>query len=361
MGRLGGLCCAACLLIAAAARATDAPAAVDPHIEGPTPTLLSEYHLFADPAGQVPNDRVLPFGLNNMLFGDYAVKHRFVWMPPGAAAIYNGREVFEFPVGTVLVKSFAFPKDARDPAQGERLVETRLLVRKTSGWAMLPYVWNDDATDARLAVAGARVPVTWIHTDGTQRSQRYIVPNMNQCKHCHIGSGIIKPIGPQARYLNYEYAYADGAENQLARWTKAEYLSGLDDPASAPVAPRWDDPATGTLDQRARTYLDINCAHCHNPTGPAYTSGLDLSFDQTTPMRYGIFKAPVAAGRGASIGRYDIVPGNPDTSILLYRLATTDPGVRMPTAGRNLVHDEGLALVREWIASMPPQAAGNAQ
>ncbi len=354
-----GALCAAWSFGAALAEGGAATAAVRVDMEGPPPALLGAYNLFADPASQTPNDGVVPYGLSTPLFGDYATKHRFVWMPSGTAADYHPREAFDFPEGAVLVKTFAFAKDLRDPAQGERLVETRLLIRKRAGWAMLPYVWNDDATDARLAVAGARVPVSWIHTDGTARSLKYIVPNMNQCKHCHVGNGVAQPIGPKARYLNYDYAYPSGAENQLAHWTSVGYLSGSPGPADAPKAPRYHDPESGTVDERARTYLDINCAHCHNPAGPAYTSGLDLSFDQTTPMRFGIFKSPVAAGRGASVGRFDIVPGNPDTSILLYRLTSTDPGVRMPVAGRILVHDEGVALIREWIENMPAQAPGD--
>ena len=320
--------------------------------EGPPPEWLSAYNLFSDPARQLPNDGVVPYDLSALLFADYVTKHRFVWMPSGTSATYHDYEVFDFPVGTVLVKTFAFPQDARRPEGDMQLVETRLLVRTRTTWKMYPYVWNKEGTDARLTLAGARVPVSWIHTDGATRSIQFNVPNVNQCKHCHIGSGAPLPVGPKARYLNMDYAYPAGAENQLVHWTKTGRLTGLADPATAPKAPDWDDPDSGTLGERARTYLDINCAHCHSPGGPAYTSGLDLRYDQTTPMRYGVMKSPVAAGRAASIGRYDIVPGDPDKSILLYRLATTDPGVRMPTTGRSLVHDEGVELIREWIANM---------
>ncbi|MBI2425644.1 MAG: hypothetical protein HYV27_22655 [Candidatus Hydrogenedentes bacterium] len=320
--------------------------------EAPPPEWLSAYDLFADLARQIPSDGVMPYDLSALLFSDYAVKHRFVWMPPGTSATYQDYDVFEFPVGTILVKTFAFPRDARRPEEGEQLVETRLLVRTKATWKMYPYVWNEQGTDARLALAGARVPVRWVHTDGAVRSMQFNVPNVNQCKHCHIGGGAPLPAGPKARYLNMDYAYPAGAENQLVYWIRTGRLTGLADPATAPKAPDWDDPNSGTLDERARTYLDINCAHCHSPGGLAYTSGLDLRFDQTTPMRYGVLKSPVAAGRGASIGQYDIVPGDPDKSILLYRLTTTDPGVRMPTVGRSLEHDEGVELIREWIADM---------
>lgn len=343
------------LLLAAFSGGTfeQSPSTVRMDYEGPPHEWLSGYNLFSNPGLQVPNTGVIPYDLSALLFSDYATKHRFVWMPTGTSANYQERDVFDFPEGAVLVKSFGYPRDARYPDSGERLIETRLLIRARSGWKMYPYVWNEDGTDARLALAGARVPVTWVDSGGAPHSFQYIVPNVNQCKHCHIGKGLPAPVGPKARYLNFDFSYPSGRENQLAHWTRTGYLSGLDNPAQAMKSRRWDDPNAGTLEERARTYLDINCAHCHNPTGPAFTSGLDLSFDQAMPMRIGMFKAPVAAGRSASIGRYDIVPGKPDESILLYRLATIDPGVRMPTTGRSLVHDEGVALIRAWIENMP--------
>jgi hypothetical protein len=113
----------------------------------------------------------------------------------------------------------------------------------------------------------------------------------------------------------------------------------------------WNDPATGTLEQQARAWLEMNCAHCHNPAGPARTSGLDLRYVQNDMAKFGFWKAPVAAGRGSGGRLYDIVPGKPDDSILMYRLESTEPGVMMPELGRRLVDRAGVALVREWIRS----------
>lgn len=325
--------------------------------DAPPAPRISAYGLFADSARQIPAEGVLPYDLNASLFSDYANKHRFIWMPAGAAARYRDPEVFDFPVGTVLIKTFAFPNDMRHPEAGEHIIETRLLVHSSNGWVPSVYLWEQDMRDARLVPAGAQVPVRWMHNDGTERTQRYLVPNLNQCKQCHLSHETMQPIGPKARYLNRDLAYRDGTENQLARWKRDGRLDGLPPQDARPRAPDWQDPAGATLDARARTYLDMNCAFCHSPGGTAFTSGLDLRFDQSTPFRYGIYKTPVAAGRGAGIGRYDIVPGHPDESILLYRIAATDPGIRMPVLGRNLMHEEGHALIREWIAAMPPIAA----
>jgi len=310
----------------AEARTLD-PVSVD--LDGAPARYLSAYNLFKDNAGQVPNDGVVPYALNTPLFSDYAAKHRFVYVPDGQAAAYDDVDVFDFPVGTVIVKTFSYLNDIRDPAQGERIIETRLLIHKESGWVGLPYLWEDDMSDARLAVAGATVDVSWTHVDGAQRELNYIVPNMNQCKQCHEIGDRLQPIGPKARHLNGDFDYPDGAENQLAHWVRQGILEGAPaDPADAPRVPRYDDPEDGTLAARARAWLDINCMHCHNAEGAAHTSGLHLSFFEDSP------------------------------SILVHRITTTDPGQMMPTLPRRVMHDEGVALIREWIAQMEPADAG---
>lgn len=318
------------------------------------PREVSAFGLFADTAGQIPVEGVIPYDVNSPLFSDYAAKHRFVKLPKGAQAEYREDGPFEFPVGTVIAKSFGYWADMRDPSKGERLIETRILVHTADGWVGLPYVWNGDATEAKLAVAGARIPVKWIHTDGGERSLNYVVPNMNQCKQCHENSGAMRPIGPGASQLNRPFSYSTGEENQLTYWTRHGALAGAPGtPEHAPRLAQWDNPASGTVDERARAYLEINCAHCHNPKGPAYTSGLDLAFAQRDPLRYGVFKTPVAAGRGSAGDRYAVVPGKPEESFLLHRMESADPGKMMPAVGRLLAHEEGIALIREWIREMP--------
>jgi uncharacterized repeat protein (TIGR03806 family) len=303
-------------------------------------------------AAQEPAPGVVPYDLNSALFSDYADKLRFIKLPPGTQATYCDDDVFDFPVGTVIAKTFAFPHDARVPAHGRRLIETRILKRDEEGWVGLPYIWNDGQTDASLDVAGSTVDVTWIHTDGKPRTNNYIIPNANQCKGCHKSADAMKPIGPKARHLNRDFAYREGRENQLARWTRLGVLAGAPDPGKAPRLPVWDDAASGTVDARARAWLEINCAHCHSPDGPARNSGLDLLASQARPAAFGVYKPPVAAGLGSGGLEYDIVPGQPDRSILVYRISSTHPSVMMPELGKRLVHDEGVALVRQWISMM---------
>src|SRR5262249_23537989 len=142
-------------------------------------------------------------------------KYRFVKLPPSGRAKYHETDVFDFPVGTVLVKTFAMPHDLRQPAKGQRLIETRLLIRKPGGWIGLPYIWNDDATDAVLEGIGGTREMRWTHTDGKARTENYIIPSKNQCMSCHENQRVMLPIGPRARHLNRDYPYADGKENQL--------------------------------------------------------------------------------------------------------------------------------------------------
>lgn len=325
------------------------------------PARLSEWGFFVgNLADQQPAQGVVPYRLKTPLFSDYAEKLRFVKLPPGTgpahrAARYDAHEVMDFPVGTTLIKTFYFPHDVRDPAKGRRLMETRLLVRNEAGWKALEYVWNDEQTEATLEVAGERKTVRYVDAAGRTHKQEYVMPNLNQCKSCHNRAEVMTPIGPTARQLNGSLDYGNGPENQLAHWQKIGLLTDVPEGANVPKAPVWNDPATGTLAERARIYLDINCAHCHRPDGPASTSGLNLSYSEQNPTAWGLRKTPVAAGRGSGGRPYDIVPGKPDQSILLYRMTSTDPGVMMPEVARKVVHQEGVALIRAWIEEMPRQ------
>ncbi len=315
---------------------------------------LSDYGFFTgNPADQRPAPGVVPYALNTPLFSDYAEKLRFVKLPAGQAVAYNPTDVLDFPVGTTLIKTFFYPIDFRDEKKGRRLMETRLLLHEESGWKALDYVWNDAQTEALLEVAGDTKTVSYVDRDGKKRSHAYAVPNLNQCKGCHNRAEQLRPIGPSARQLNGDFSYGETTENQLLHWQKTSLLAGLPDLKDCPKTPVYNRPETGSLDARARAWLDINCAHCHRPDGPASTSGLNLSAFETNPTALGIRKTPVAAGRGSGGRQFDIVPGKPDASILLYRLDSTDPGVMMPELGRRTVPREGVELVRAWIKSLP--------
>ncbi len=318
----------------------------------PAPTL-DRYRLFADASAHVPNAGMTPYGVNTPLFSDYAEKFRYLYLPPGKAVAYRADGVLDIPLGAALVKTFAYPADFREPTAQVRFIETRLLIHKVSGWVALTYVWNAAQDQAVLNRAGAHIDVAFSDADGAAQRIDYHVPNVNQCKQCHSSDNALIPIGPKARNLNGTYPYAEGAENQLAHWTRLGLLTGGPDPAMAPRLPRWDD-AGEPLAARARAYLDVNCAHCHNRAGLASNSGLYLGYDETNPSVLGINKRPVAAGIGSGGLSFSIAPGHPEQSILVFRMQSTDPGAMMPQIGRTMSDRQAVKLISDYIASMPP-------
>lgn len=329
---------------------------------------LSSYRLFADAEDPTanPNATGIPYDLTTPLFTDYSSKYRFVFVPEGSQATYSANEAFEFPVGTVISKTFSIPADTafRGP-ENETMVETRLLIHRESGWVALPYIWNDDFTDAELQVAGGTVNVSTVH-NGSQIDLAYQVPDKNQCKQCHqYNDGATNgnvPIGPKARLLNRNLDYTSGAENQLAHWQQAGILTGVPaDLNTIDTIPTYNDADATLLAGKSDTelmalakgYMDVNCAHCHRPEGGASNTGLHLEYWRdyaSEPTKHGVCKKPVAYGGGSL--SYDVVPGDAANSILHFRMASNEPGDKMPEIGRTIVHDEGLALIEAWITSL---------
>ena len=301
----------------------------DPAITGAAfPVNLSEFGFFADGPAQRPAAGVTPYRLNTPLWSDGSDKLRFVYLPAGTKARAQAEGLLDLPVGAALIKTFKF---------GSQLIETRVLLHRADGWLALPYQWNAAQTEARLVLAGARVPVTT--PAGVAIS--YAIPNKNQCKECHALSGAVTPIGPKARNL---------AASWLTALHRAKRLDAV--PVVARRVPLWEARNTAPLADAARGYLDVNCAHCHNPKASASNSGLDLRWEQSDPISLGIGKRPVAAGRGSGNLDFDIVPGDPEHSILLYRMGSLEGGISMPEVGRSSLDPDGLDIVTRWVREM---------
>jgi uncharacterized repeat protein (TIGR03806 family) len=312
---------------------------------------------------------VMPYEVATPLFSDYALKLRTVYLPPGTKMRYQAEDAFDFPVGSILSKTFFYPlrhgvATAAESWHGDptalrrsdyRLIETRLLIRQAHGWDALPYVWDGD--DAYLRITGAVQTMTLVTDDG-ESTLPYVVPARSECAGCHgvdyddvdHDSGTLSPIGLKARHLNRPYTA--GQPGQLQTWAERGWLAGLPGDAELPPAADWQRPGA-SLEARARAYLDSNCGHCHSPSGPARTSGMLLDASTTSFRALGFCKPPIAAGRGSGGHAYGIVPGQPDASILVFRMETNDPATRMPETGRSVVHRAGVELVRAWIAQLP--------
>jgi len=314
---------------------------------------LSDYNFFKGKLSDLaPNENVFPYTLNTPLFTNYAFKRRFIYLPDGKQMKYNAETVFDFEEGSIIIKNFYYPKDFRLPDGEKKIIETRLLIKEKDIWTPLNYVWNEEQDEALLNYVGKKTEVSWVDLNGTNRNITYNVPNNNQCKNCHLNGKKITPIGPTAAQLNGIFKDLSGTISQLDFFAKHGHLNGLPKKELIPRFSVWDDPKTGTIAERGKAYLDINCAHCHQPQGSAKNSGLDLRFSQNDSRKRGVYKPPVAAGKGSGDLQYSIVPGQPENSILLYRMMSNDPGVMMPEIGRSVVHEEGIALITEYIENL---------
>ena len=316
------------------------------HIEGKFFSKLSDYRFFKDLTNQIPADEVLPYQLQSELFSDYTYKQRFVYVPPAMKVEHEKNKVFMFPVGSVLIKTFSYQNTMSELSP--QLLETRLLIHSEGGWKAVSYIWNEDQTEAYLSLVGGTIQTSFSDEGGNIRSVRYRAPNKNQCKECHQINASLTPIGPKARNMNLTLSYDDEPQNQLAKWHDLGWIDqDIDFMKMINYSSLNED-----IEDRARAYLEINCAHCHIPGGAADTTGLYLMLEETNKKSLGFYKKPVAAGKASFNLKYSIVPKKPNQSILLRRMESMDPGIMMPESGRALKHVEGIEVISEWINSL---------
>lgn len=336
--------------------------------QGKPPNLFDWNILRIDGNQLVPTTGVMPYTLNSTLFSDYAHKFRTINIPDNQIITINDDGTLNFPTGSVISKTFYYPKgkqtnieltEQKDFEQfidlaKNHLVETRLLVKRAEGWAVFPYVWNKEQNQATLERFGRSIDFTGEDTKGQSHTFTYNVPDVNQCAGCHVwskGKGL-QPIGPKVRHLNRSVKRGTESINQLRLMANNLLVDLSDKNADHFPANVYSFNNAIDLNQRARSYLDINCAHCHNPDGPANTSGLHLETFRQNGSEMGICKLPIAAGSGTGDRTYDIHPGKPEDSIFSYRLSSTDVDKMMPELGRALAHEEGVDLINQWIRSL---------
>ncbi|PSL46266.1 putative repeat protein (TIGR03806 family) [Chitinophaga niastensis] len=310
---------------------------------------LSDYGFFTGVLKDlVPRKGVFNYELSTPLFTDYAVKDRFIVLPDGQSMHYTDHGALDFPDSTFIVKNFAY----RSPSHQKIMIETRLLFKDPADkqWKVMNYLWDNDQRDAQKWIMGKKIPITFLDDSGQQQSTVYQMPNTNDCKRCHINNSVLTPIGPKARNLNF--VRGGQPQNQLMQWATGGQLQGLPAIEKVPVLPGWKDSTHFTVSERARAYLDVNCAHCHTQGGDAYNTGLFLEYEQTGADHIGIMKSPVSAGGGAGGLDYDLIPGDALHSILAYRMNSVEPGTAMPELARTVIHKEGVALIQQWINEM---------
>ena len=296
-----------------------------------------DYGFFADGPRQLPGERVIPYALNTPLWSDGAEKLRFIYLPEGNAG-WRGRwgRPAAFSRGRGNHQDLCFrrrpepPPDRNPPAAapGGRLGGAALSLNAEADRGD-PLRWQAGRLDL-VTPAGEANFLCHPQQEPVQDLARQ-------------GRPTVIPIGPKARNLSAEWL------GQIA--AAGRRLDGLPRrrrPAARLVKPHTSGPAEPT----GAAYLDVNCAHCHQPGGGASNSGLDLRWEQEDPHAIGVLKRPVAAGRGAGGHDFSVLPGAPDQSILLYRMDSAEPGIAMPELGKASVDHDGVAVIRRWISEM---------
>ncbi len=288
---------------------------------------LSELNLFVgDLEALTISPLAFEYQLNTPLFTDYAHKQRLIALPEGETMTYDGDGLPIFPDGTLIAKTFFYNNDERDLSLGKHIIETRVLIKQNGEWDTGDYKWNAEQTEAVLDPNGGNVPVSWIDTDGNTTNITYKIPSDNDCFICHNTYDNVTPIGPKLRTMNFEV----NGVNQLQQFIDNQALSGLTDINTVSQLPDWEDTGI-TLEERARAYLDVNCAHCHIPGGFCEVqSSLDLAYE-------------TAFGDSNILERKNSI---------INRISTYSEGFSMPFIGTVSLHEEGVDLVLEYLNTL---------
>jgi uncharacterized repeat protein (TIGR03806 family) len=312
---------------------------------------LSEYNFFESELNTLsPVPGVLPYEPISSLFSDYAHKKRFIWLPTNTKATYNGdAEPIVFPVGSVLIKNFFYENVL--PSNTQKIIETRLMIRKEEGWTFAEYFWNDEQTEAFLDLEGdgGFKDITFIE-NGIKRSFTYRMPSGSQCFTCHKNKALSEPLGVKPQNLNADYDYNDGTQNQLQKWIDIGYLENTL-PSDIHTVVDYTDTSQ-SLELRIRSYVDINCASCHRDEGHCNYRPMRFAFDENGDQEnLGVCVEPDQFLSDLEDQKL-IKPGDPENSVIYVRLTSIEENIMMPLLGRKLQHDEGIALLSEYINSL---------
>lgn len=288
---------------------------------------LSELNLFSGNLGDLNiSSKAFKYELNTELFSDYAHKQRLIALPENTTLQYNGDGLPIFPDNTVIAKTFYYNVDERDLSLGRIIIETRVLIKINGVWETGDYKWNAAQNEATLDLDGSIVPVTWIDVDGATYSSNYNIPSNTDCFTCHNIYIDVTPIGPKLRNLNF---VVDGV-NQLDDFINNQHLTGLSSSSEVSSIVNWED-TSASLEDRARSYFDINCAHCHIEGGDCGNQSiLRLAYE-------------------TSLGDSKIAERSFSISI---RVSEYSEGFSMPYIGTTMIHSEGVDLIREYLDTL---------
>ena len=326
-----------------------------PDLSEGMPARLSDTGCFVDLKTLEPGPDLIPYEVNSALWTDGAFKPRYMVVPSPERISIAENGSWRYPEGSVLIKVFGFEFMAGDP-DSRRAVETRFMVRNGGRWDYYTYQWNDEGSEADLLDAAKTIEYT-IEGSGGPEVVKYLFPSRVDCTYCHF-EGVSEVLGPKTSQLNRNHDYDGLVANQLAAMAEIDLLSKVfgDDEIEPSTEPRMANPqqGEGSLEDRARAYLDANCAHCHRPNayGDTAQHGLDLRYEVSLedsglcePMRYYEW-----------MGTPRIAPRNPAGSGIIQRFDIDadqiDADQRMPSLGTAIVDPFGTELLSEWIAQL---------
>lgn len=273
-------------------------------------------------------DDVVPYDINVPFWSDTAEKSRFIAIPAGGTIeIYEDGD-FEFPPGTTLIKHFELDNTK---------IETRFFIKGANSiWTGYSYRWNEEQTDATLLETSE---------DRVVGSQTWTYPSRSDCSFCHAAAAG-GSLGVEIGQINKDYAYADGTMNQISKWVEKGWFAT--DPGAPSGLEVYPDPndTQNTLDERARSYLHVNCSQCHRPGGASH---LPMDWRIASPMDSATCDA-VPNNPGVITDARILAPGEPDRSVMYLRPGDLD--WRMPPVGSNVVHETGVDLIGQWITSI---------
>ena len=327
------------------------------------PSLLSQTGAFSDLSTLTPSPGVIPYEPNITFWSDSSLKKRWIALPNDGLHDTQGEQIqfsenaeWTFPNGTVFIKHFDFPIDETTPGLTKK-IETRFVIKGDDGiHYFLTYRWREDESEADLvsAVQGED-RILNITTATGIKQQTWHYPSNSECISCH-NSASKQVLGMNTRQLNGDLFYpgTGNTANQLATMNHLDWFyPSLDEDTILTFS--YLSPETETsesLEQRARSYLDVNCAYCHRP------GGLQTSFDlrYTTPIaNQGILNGNVGNNLGIS-GAKLVVPGDTGTSIVYQRLKSVHENVVMPPLAKNRIDEVGKQLIADWINSLDDEA-----
>ncbi|RRQ48854.1 T9SS C-terminal target domain-containing protein [Maribacter algicola] len=339
--------------------------------QGNLPQLLSETGAFSNLENLVPNEGLVPYDLIESFWSDGAEKKRWMVIPNDGTHDQVDEQIqfsengnWGFPIGTVLIKHFELPLDANNPSLTKRL-ETRFSVKASDGsFYFVTYKWNNEETDAVLLNSGLDENIEIRNSNGSTSIQKWTYPSTQDCVACH-NPATGGSLGPRTRYLNSQYTYEKTGvrANQLVTLSHLGILNQVIDDSRTQnyLTYKALNDGSATLDEKARSYLDLNCAYCHRPGGTGDRAQFDLQLFNSL-QETGLLTSGINTPLGIS-GEKILYAGDASKSILYHRINSDDPSIMMPPIAKNKINEEGVVLIENWINQMestsPPNPVGD--